>query len=657
MYKFIFYFLILFTCSVTAGDKYFIYFKDKPVENNSKLFKNSPYYQNALTSISYKAIERRTKLLGDEVIDESDIPINTDYIESIEQLGVEIVWKLKWFNAVSCYINSDKLNEIRSLSFVDKVKPVGKFKLKREPDFVDSREHSTSILKTTELNYGQSLNQVQLSDVPVLHEYGITGKNVLIGLMDAGFRYAEHEALSHINVLATRDFVYGDDDVSNDNDVSHGTGVLGMVAGYKEGELISPAYDADFILAKTENIAVEVNLEEDNFAAGVQWLEAQGVDIISTSLGYNVFDSGENSYTYEQMDGKTAITTVALDMAYKKGVLTISSAGNEGNVSTWKYITSPADGFYTIAVGSVNSANDVASFSSRGPTADGRLKPEVMAMGVGCYSTGPSNMQYRTINGTSVSAPIVAGITAQLLSAFPYLNNAQMRQIIIESGDNVQTPDYDRGYGTVSAARAVSFPNISEEDGQFTINKMFLSISDIDLSSVSIVFLLSPDNIAITELENSNGVFGSPAEGFQSGDTVKFRYSYKDNSGNLHYDNPDKYYSFVYGQKNISLVAVDVINDPVPDNYILNQNYPNPFNPSTTIGFAIPEESHVMITIYNMLGEKVVTLLNEERSEGYYNDITWHGYDSHGRRVASGPYIYRLAAGSHNVVKKLVFIK
>lgn len=657
MFKYIIYFILIFSSGIFAKDKYFVYFTGKTSNNNGKLLKGTTQYNEAINLLSEKSLFRREKHFGAEVVDETDIPINPVYIDALEKLGAQIVWKLRWFNSVSCYLDDDIISEIKALEFVDRIVPVGIIRYKRDTEIEQPDLINNSLRKTTELNYGLSLEQYELSDVPLLHEYGITGRNVTIGLLDAGFDYAKHPALDHINVIATKDFVYGDDDVSNDNDATHGTNVLGMTAGYEEGELIGPAYNADFVLAKTEDIRIEVNVEEDNFVAGVQWVEALGVDIISTSLGYNEFDKGEDSYSYEEMDGRTAITTRALDMAFNKGVLTISSAGNEGNKS-WIYITSPGDGFNTITVGSVTKNNTVASFSSRGPTADGRIKPEVMAVGVNCYSATPGKNAYKYINGTSVSAPIVAGIAGQLLSAYPHLTNKQMRQIIIESGDNVQEPDNDRGYGLVSAVRAVSFPNLSVEDDKYTINKMFIGNRAIDPSSVYIELVYSDDNIGNAYIESEDGIsFKHELELFNIGDTVKFRYGYKDLDGASYFDSGNNYYSFVYGQTIISRVVADKNNIPLVDKYELYQNYPNPFNPTTTISFYIAEAAHVKIKLYNMLGEHIVTLLDENREEGYYSEIIWNGLDKHGRKVSSGPYIYQLIADKQMTAKKMIFLK
>ena len=189
----------------------------------------------------------------------------------------------------------------------------------------------------------------------------------------------------------------------------HGTYVFSILAGIVDSVLIGPAFNSSFILAKTEDIRSETHIEEDNYAAALIWMENLGVDITTSSLGYNIFDSGY-SYTYADMNGRTTIVTKAAELAFQRGVSTFTSAGNEGN-NSWGYILAPADGFNTIAVGAVNDLGNVAGFSSHGPTYDGRIKPEVVAHGVNVYgAVSGTNNGYQFNNGTSAAAPIASGI-------------------------------------------------------------------------------------------------------------------------------------------------------------------------------------------------------------------------------------------------------
>ncbi len=262
----------------------------------------------------------------------------------------------------------------------------------------------------------------------------------------------------------------------------HGTYVFSIIGGYKDSVLIGASYGSSFILAKTEDIRSETHVEEDNYAAALEWMENLGVDVTSSSLGYNTFTSG-TSYTYADMNGKTTIVTRAAELAFQRGVVTITAAGNEGNTK-WRYIIAPADGFNTMAVGAVNSDNIVAAFSSRGPTYDGRIKPDVVAMGVNVYgasTNGPDLYTYGS--GTSSATPIAGGIAGLLLSAFPHLSNVQVRDIFHETSDNSEDPDNDRGYGLLSAAKAISFPNLQNLNGNYILHKAFIDsfpVSDVN---------------------------------------------------------------------------------------------------------------------------------------------------------------------------------
>ncbi|MBU1678293.1 MAG: S8 family serine peptidase, partial [Bacteroidetes bacterium] len=356
--KKIFFLLLIFllTDAFFSQSKYFIYFKDKSGE---KLEKKSQQYYEVMNTLSPRSIERRKKHLGEDIISIEDLPVNHNYIQVLEAKGCKIIHELKWLNAVSCYLTDLQKREIVNLNFVKSVESVRKLSV---PKFEISDEGFNRLNKihNTNFDYGPSSAQIQLSDVQLLHNEGINGEGVIIGFLDAGFSYKTHPAFTQLTVLDEYDFVYSDDDVSNDGDASHGTAVLSLAAGFDEGELISPAFKSNYLLAKTEDIRTEKNIEEDNYAAGLEWMEAKGADIVSSSLGYSEFDSLQHSYTYKDMDGKTTVVARASNLAFQKGLVTVTSAGNEGNWP-WRYITSPGDAINVITVGAVNSSNQIAS--------------------------------------------------------------------------------------------------------------------------------------------------------------------------------------------------------------------------------------------------------------------------------------------------------
>lgn len=258
----------------------------------------------------------------------------------------------------------------------------------------------------TGFNYGSSLTQNQQINVVAVHNTGNYGQGVRICLMDAGFNRLSHEVFQNMNIIATWDFVnhrpYVGDGQGGMGEGSHGTQTLSTIGGFKEGQLIGPAFGATYILAKTENTESETPIEMDNWIAALEWADSIGVDVTSTSLGYLEFDPPYPSYNWTHMDGNTVPITIAADLAVKRGIVVVNSAGNEGFNSTRNTLVAPADGDSVIAVGAVTSSGTRSYFSSVGNTVDGRIKPDVMAMGSGVrVASSTSDNGYTSSSGTS----------------------------------------------------------------------------------------------------------------------------------------------------------------------------------------------------------------------------------------------------------------
>ncbi len=648
--------LLLFAAVIVNGQtKYFIYFKDK----GEKLLKSSEAYKKALSDLTPRAIERRKKNMGENIITEADLPLYRPYLDELEKEGIKIVRKLKWFNAVSAFINKADIRAIESFPFVKEVSPVKSLKYEKKDIYPDEDKIFKSGSNNEYIhNYGPSLTQAELSDIPEVHNAGITGENVLIGLLDTGFNWEEAGIFQADNVLAEYDFINEDNVTKNEagdppTQHDHGTYVFSIIGAKEEGTLIGASFDSQFILAKTEVVGSETHLEEDNYVAALQWLEGYGVDITTSSLGYSDFDPGQDSYAYEDMDGNTTIVTKAAELAFERGVLTITSAGNEGNAS-WYYITAPADGFNTIAVGAVDYLNQLASYSSHGPTYDGRIKPDITTQGVSVYGASASG-GYSYGGGTSAAAPIASGIAGLLLSHYPHLNNKQLRKIIQEAGLNADNPNNDRGYGLLSAKRAVNFPNLKGVDGNYRVHKSFVGVDKIAPESVTINFSVNSG-----EMENETMTFDGSCYYYDipyanHGDTVQFTISYSDSTGSDFVVPSGDDYTFLFGDLNVSLVTS--INRDLPDkNFYLYQNYPNPFNNQTVIEFytATPEYSEVKV--YDILGQSVKTLFKGISNEGM-NRISWNGLSDSGGKVASGRYFYLLRVSGKIESKKMIMLK
>lgn len=653
-------FLLVLSITSFSQNKYFITFKDKG-NDAVWLGKSSAIFQEAEKLLTKESIERRKSVMGENYITLEDLPVSENYVASLESLGIEIIHKLKWFNSVSCYLTDAQLSSVKQLSFVKSIEEVKSFK-RNEP--VEEKLNNPSVLYKSNylLDYGPSLIQNELSEIPAVHDLGINGQDVIIGLLDTGFRKTI-PALQGRTVLGERDFIQNDNTTSNQGDDatnqdSHGTHVFSIIGGYAPGFLIGPAFGAKYYIAKTEDVRSERNVEEDNYAAALEWMESQGVHITSSSLGYSTFDVGQTSYLYSQMDGKSTKVAQAANLAFERGVSTFSSAGNEGpsywgiNVSG---IQSPADAFNLIAVGAVDRFNTVTSFSSRGPTFDGRIKPEIVAQGSQVQYGNVSN-QYGSGGGTSYSAPIAAGVAALLKSAFPHLTNVQIRQILLESGDNAASPNNERGYGLISAKRAITYPNLSGfAQGQPVINKIFIANGGINENSIKIYIRETGGTFQqATMVKKSTLVFSYDVLPFFAGKKLEFYFEYQDNSGSTFREPVINNYRFTYGGQVIDNVLTDLREDErIPSTFSLAQNYPNPFNPETNITYTINRPEFVSLKVFDLLGREVTTLVNEFKQPGVYTSQFSIGNSA----LSSGVYFYTLKAGDFVQSKKMLVLK
>lgn len=383
-----------------------------------------------------------------------DAPVSSFYKDKLRARGVKPIVESRWLNAVSAFLTEGEVRELSRLDFVQSVDAVAQsvdMSVPPPPVVVAGAAMPDASL----LDYGRSLDQLQAINAIEPIEDGYIGEGVLLGFLDTTTDTL-HPALEHLyqsgRIVALRDFTVetGLPEQSN----RHGLNTSSTALAFDDGNLIGACYGAEYIFATTEYAPFERNQEEDFFVAGMEWMERMGADIVNVSLGYSTFDSGEKSYTYEDMDGKTAKTTIASDIAVEMGVVVVASAGNEGS-SSWRHITSPADGFGVIAAGAVNSSEEVAGFSGRGPTFDGRIKPDVAALGVN-VSAAARGGDYGRSSGTSFSSPLTASIACQILQANPMLNPADVRSILRSTASQPASPDNDTGWGVVDAAAAVN---------------------------------------------------------------------------------------------------------------------------------------------------------------------------------------------------------
>ncbi len=429
--------------------------------------------------LNFRSYQRRLKHRAfNDLVDEFDVPVYGVYVHQVRSHVERIRHGSRWLNAVSVEAKGRSLKKIARNSFVKRVDFVHGFYFKKP--LPGQGEYKDQVLQPPGryvLDYGPSFAQVDMLNVPVLHDSGLSANGILICMLDAGFNNLAHEALDHLDIVATWDFVNNDPDVSDETgqmgNGDHGTQTLGTIAGYHPGELIGPAYGASFLLGKTENTEWERHIEEDHWIAGAEWADTWGADIISSSLGYRGrFSHGESSYSWEDMDGETTIVTRGANIAASRGILVVNSAGNEGTgepifdsagnrgrvASLQNTLVAPSDSEQVLAVGAVDSSGNRAYFSSIGPTADGRIKPDVMAMGMRVYTTSPTlTNSYDGANGTSFSCPLVAGVAALVLEANPAWTQSDIIRALKITAANVSDPDNFMGWGIVDAQAAALY--------------------------------------------------------------------------------------------------------------------------------------------------------------------------------------------------------
>jgi PKD repeat protein len=410
--------------------------------------------------LSEKVLKRRAKTGMDHVVF-ADLPVVPDYVDAIVNLGAKHRRTSRWLNAASFEVALDKLDEIAALPFVARIKPVVRFKTERTPVDklrIDMPSRQSLDPAPDTLNYGYALEQLTQINVPPVHQKGYHGEGVTLAIFDTGFRKSHTAFAQHYQegrVIAEYDFVFNDSNTANEpedwaNAWNHGTYIWSTTGGSVDGVLYGPAFKANFILCKTEDVRSETPVEEDNWVAALEWVDSLGADVVTSSLAYSDW------YTYQDFDGQTATTTLAANTAASLGIVVCNAMANSGPAPGTLH--APADAFDILAVGAVNSAGVIASFSSRGPTYDGRIKPEVCARGVSTScATASSDNSYGAVSGTSLSTPLVAGAAVLLVQARPNFTPQMIRQALMETADHADNPDNDYGWGIINLDAALSW--------------------------------------------------------------------------------------------------------------------------------------------------------------------------------------------------------
>jgi subtilisin family serine protease len=453
-------------------------FVDKGEQGPADLVAKLAAAEAALTP---EARHRREKAHVQPLVDYLDLPLEAGYVSALEAAGYAVYGQSRWFNRVAVRTSGTPLVQLAGLSFVRRVAPVEMAAPRvREPvdepttgprsgDAGPGRSPGLFSSAATQAAYGQSLTQLARLNIPAVHDSGYTGFGVNVCLLDNGFNwYRKHEALRTIPVgaLRARDFIRGvysvQDTVDQPAAFEHGTWTLSQLAGRATGRYLGSAFGCNAILGRTEDDNSETPIEMVYWSMGAEWADSLGADIISSSLGYNIFDAPGPNITYPMLDGHTSTVTRAAEIAAAKGILVVVSAGNDGQHSYVGYkIGAPADanGDSVLAIGALDSLGVRAPFSSKGPTYDGRIKPDLSAQGVAnllASVTGDPNT-YERHNGTSFSAPLVAGLAACLIQARPTWPPVMIIEALKKTASRAASPDTLVGWGLPDGLAALRY--------------------------------------------------------------------------------------------------------------------------------------------------------------------------------------------------------
>lgn len=649
--------------SGTAGRRIWIFFSDKGNQDFGQ-------WNPSENGIHPLAVQRRLKRGNTGSWDFRDIPIHKPYTDILEKMGCRVIQRSRWLNAVSVQCPESVVRELQSSKFVRSVRPVRIWTRNPQPD-PHSGEISPYSVHADDV-YGYSAIQLGQIRVPEVHALGLTGKGVRVGLLDTGFNTRTHVALSDLHIYAERDFVQNDSITANEygdhpEQQVHGTQVLAVIGASHPGYMIGAAHEASFALAKTELVDVsDDTIEIDYWVAGLEWLESRGVDVVSSSLAFYTFVNGPD-YRTEDLDGDTFIPTVAADIAVSKGVVFLSAAGNSRHES-WHYIISPADGDSVIAVGAVTEGGNSTYFSSVGPTADGRIKPDVMALGTGVVTVDlRSYGGYYSVSGTSFSSPLAAGVCALMLQARPELTPMEVREALWQTASQHENPDNDMGYGIIDAFEAVFY-----HGPVFTRMSSVADLTNGELILESDVLYkegVKPDSVFL-HYRCSRSVNFTRISGFmpsgKSDFRVRFRLSGEDSFEEV------QFYFETWHDGSVQRVPISApgrlytispdtslgypVGEETPGTLQILSAYPSPFNDQVRIRFSAPVSGRVSLEIYNLLGQRMTTLLDQIVPTGI-NEVVWKARQVGGMPVPSGVYICRLIGGTGVNTMKLLCIR
>jgi len=675
--------IIFFLLAINAQSKqqtFRVFFKDKGGE---KFEQGSDLYNKTISLLSERALKRRRKVRTKEnLITIEDAPIEQNYINKILELNVKLRLSLRWRNYCVFECDSAKYNaiaeEISDFDFVQKVQTTGEYIYQVQTISEPKKEkrvfNKKNLYTITNQNdcgsfhYGDSYLQNSIINADKLHRLGITGDSVIIGILDAGFRWRTHDAMKNANVIAEYDFIQLDDNTSNEKDDidsqdGHGTLTFSTICGMLPDSLIGVSPTSSFVLCKTESIPYEIRLEEDNYAAAIEWLEAIGADITSSSLAYIAFDKGDSSYVYDDLDGKSTITSIALNNAVARGMVCVTAAANKGPKPRTLYTPGDADSAITCAAVKIDNNMIVpAGFSSRGPTANNRIKPDIAALGVKVVSAGrKSSKDLIRANGTSLSTPLIAGASSLLLSSFPELKSWEVRSLLYSTASNYPKKDNITGYGLLDifaamhkAGTIISPPVIYSVNDYIRI--LFHIVPDSYFSENPILTVISGEQSKKYTMYASGKKYQYAADIKKSdiiGGEAKARLNVNTKTSLRQYPFRTKYFTFNTATERIpcgidknKLPALKAKKNLFIEPTIVEANTSN-----INLTYELSKNGSVNISIYSMEGRRLYEDTISERQPGIITkEISLRAY-------YSGTYFIVVSGGGNTDVEKILVIR
>ncbi|MCJ7935555.1 MAG: S8 family peptidase [Chryseobacterium sp.] len=466
MKKILLFSLLIGYCSVSAQTQLvFVHFTDKP--------NKAAFFANPLSELSQKSLNRRTAL--GIALNDQDAPIEQSYLQNLQNMGFTVTDYSKWLNGATVNATPAQIAALQAQPFVlsvesfarnasggTKITPAGQWK------------NNSNVNKTlTNFDYGAGAVQIDQVNIRPLHLAGYTGTGVSIAVIDAGFPYVDTgSAFSRLrtnnHIKAGYDFVTKTNDIYNASLSGHGSAVLGAIGGYLENTFAGSAPDADFYLYRSENAAVEIPEEEIYWIEAAEEADRKGVEIISSSLGYNVFDDSRYNYSYTDMNGTTSFIARGAQIASEKGIFVLVAAGNSGALP-WHYILTPADNANVFTIGAVDASGNSSGFSSYGPNSSGAIKPDGSAQGTATTTVG--NNTTFTVNGTSIATPIASGGVACLIQAFPAMSREQIKLKLRQSASLYPNHTDQMGYGILNFGSVLNTLRVSE-----TVKKVMVTV-------------------------------------------------------------------------------------------------------------------------------------------------------------------------------------